>query len=125
MPQYTVPNSVSPSSVTIMGLLSLFTPLTITGTSDSLKFLINFFVLIIDSPAQLLSKHTDTNSITYIYDLDNDITDSNSVAGRHIVTLVSTVSDTSIKVRIPIMTAAKKCFMITKKNSIKKKGIEF
>ena len=67
--------------------------------------------------------HTDTNSNTYIYDLDNDITDSNSVAGQNIVTLVSTVSDTSIKVCIPIMTAAKNYFMITeqKKIELKKK----
>ena len=85
------------------------------------------FTVQVNKKGPIYTFHADTNTNTYICDLDNDVTDSNSVAGQHIVTLVSTVSDTSIKVRIPIMTAAKNYFMITeqKKIVLKKKGIEF
>ena len=37
--------------------------------------------------------HRDTSTNTYICDLDNDVIESNTIAGRHIVTLLSTVSD--------------------------------
>ena len=41
--------------------------------------------------------HRGTSTNTYICDLDNDVIKSNTIAGRHIVTLVSTVSANSKK----------------------------
>ena len=41
--------------------------------------------------------YRDTNTNTYICDLDNDVTDSNTVTGRHIVALVSSVTDNSAR----------------------------
>ena len=81
------------------------------------------FIVQVNKKGPIYTFRRDTNTNTYTCDLDSDVTDSNTVAGRHIVTLVSTVSDTSIKVCIPIMTAAKNYFMITeqKKIELKKK----
>ena len=111
-----------------MVLYTVANVLSLRDASDEFHFVRYFdkfdrFTVQVNKKGPIYTFHTDTNFNTYIYDLDNDITDSNSVAGQHIVTLVSTVSDTSIKVRIPIMTAAKNYFMITeqKKIELKKK----
>ena len=82
--------------------------LSLRNASDEFHFVryldkFDRFTVQVNKKGPIYTFHTDTNSNTYIYDLDNDITDSNSEAGQHIVTLVSTVLDTSIKVRIQII----------------------
>ena len=51
------------------------------------------FIVHVNKKGPIYTFHRDINTNTYICDLDNDVTDSNTVSGRHIVTLVSSVSD--------------------------------
>ena len=51
------------------------------------------FIVQVNKKGPIYTFHRDTNTNTYIRDLNNDVTDSNTVTGRHIVTLVSSVSD--------------------------------
>ena len=51
------------------------------------------FIAHVNKKGPIYTFHIDTNTNTYICDLDNDVTDSYTVTGRHIVTLVSSVSD--------------------------------
>ena len=51
------------------------------------------FIVQVNKKGPIYTFHRDTNTNTYICDLANDVTDSNTVTGRHIVTLVSSVSD--------------------------------
>ena len=51
------------------------------------------FIVQVNKIGHIYTFHRDTSTNTYICDLDNDVIESNTIAGRHIVTLVSTVSD--------------------------------
>ena len=61
----------------------------------SVRYLDNLdrFIIQVNKIGHIYTFHRDTSTNTYICDLDNDVIESNTIAGRHIVTLVSTVSD--------------------------------
>ena len=61
----------------------------------SVRYLDNLdrFIIQVNKIGHIYTFHRDTSTKTYICDLDNDVIDSDIIAGRHIVTLVSTISD--------------------------------